>query len=335
MQFLTRPFLLIVFLLLACASVQAQSLKKIKVTIPVPGLVFLPLYVGVEKGFFAKHGLDVEIISTSGDGPDVDALISGSVEFTVSTPNRLMTAYEQGKPLWGIMNLGNRMGIDCLINKDVATKLNISTATPIDQRVKALKGLTVAGTRPGAFSYLVLLGYAKRFGLEPQNDLQVIGVGGGNAMLLAVENNQVAVGCSGSPMVELGVQRGKTVKFTDNLTGEDPAYDDFLFEVMYVRPDYAKANPDVVRSMTAAMLESVSYTMDASEADYLPILRKYFSGTPDDLLLAGMRNTRQIFKRDARISDAEVNKASDFLIQTGALSKRPPPSAITTNQFLP
>ena len=77
---------------------QAQApLQKIRVTIPVPVLPFYPLYVARDHGDFAKQGLDVEIITTSGDGPDVDALIAGSVQFTVSTPNRLFMAYEQGQ----------------------------------------------------------------------------------------------------------------------------------------------------------------------------------------------------------------------------------------------
>jgi NitT/TauT family transport system substrate-binding protein len=180
----------------------AEAATPIKVTVPVVGLAFYPLYVGIEKGIFAKHGLDVEVVSTSGDGPDVDALISGDAQFTVSTPNRLMTAYEQGKPLWGIMSVANRMAIDCFANKEVMTKLGISTATPIDKRFQALKGQTVAGTRPGAFTYLLLVGYAKRFGLEPQKDIQIIGVGGGASMLGAVENNQAAVACSASPAQE-------------------------------------------------------------------------------------------------------------------------------------
>ena len=62
----------------------AQSVQQLRVTIPVIGMNFLPLFVAVDKGLFAKEGFDVEIISTSGDGPNIDALIAGSVQFTIS-----------------------------------------------------------------------------------------------------------------------------------------------------------------------------------------------------------------------------------------------------------
>src|SRR4051812_2647899 len=108
----------------ASTPVGAQkSVKKVRVTIPVPVLTFYPLYVARDRGIFSQHGLDVEIIQTSGDGPDVDALISGSVEFTVSTPNRLFMAYEQGRPLLAVANLGNLMAIECWMNKEVAESL--------------------------------------------------------------------------------------------------------------------------------------------------------------------------------------------------------------------
>src|SRR5262245_10015476 len=118
-----------------------QTLKPLRVTIPVIGMNFLPVFVAADKGLFAKEGFDVEIISTSGDGPDVDALIAGSVQFTISTPNRLLTSYEQGKPLLAIMNMANRNAIDCVINKDVAARVGITENTPLDQKLKALKGL--------------------------------------------------------------------------------------------------------------------------------------------------------------------------------------------------
>jgi NitT/TauT family transport system substrate-binding protein len=318
------------------SPVQAQALKKIKVTIPVPALTFYPLYVGRDRGFFAKQGFEVEIIQTSGDGPDVDALISGSVEFTVSTPNRLFMAYEQGKPLLAVANLGNRMAIECWMNKEVATNLGVSVDSPLEQRIKALKGLTVAGTRPGAFTYLLLVEYAKRFGLEPQKDVKIIGIGGPAAMIPAVENNQVALACTGSPAPELAVARGKAVPFTNNINGGDPAYNNFLFELLYVRPEFAQKEADTVRRMIRGFIEAIEFIHDGPDEDQLAVLKKNFSGAPDDILLAAMKNMRPIFVRDARITEESVTKAGNFMLQTGVVTKLPPSwTTIATNEFLP
>jgi len=317
-------------------SAQAQApLRKVRVTIPVPVLTFYPLYVARDRGLFAKQGLDVEIIQTSGDGPDVDALISGSVDFTVSTPNRLFMAYEQGKPLLAVANLGNLMAIECWMNKDVANKLDISLKTPLEQRLKALKGLTVAGTRPGSFTYLLLVEYAKRVGLVPQKDLQIIGIGGPSAMIPAVENNQISVACNGSPAPELAIARGHAVPFTDNLNGGDPAYQNFLFELLYVRPDLAKSDPELVRKMIRGFIDAIAFIQDGSDADQLTILKKDFSGASDEVLLASMKHMRPIFIRDVRITEESVNKAGQFMLQTGVVSKLPKWTDVSSNEFLP
>jgi NitT/TauT family transport system substrate-binding protein len=134
----------------APGAANAQTLKKIKITIPVPAFGFYPLYVGVDEGYFAKEGYDVEIVSTAGDGPDVDALIAGSVQFSLSTPNRLLSAHEQGKSLLAVMTTANRMGIECLMNKAFAERNGLKPETPLAEKLKALKGQVIAGTRPGA-----------------------------------------------------------------------------------------------------------------------------------------------------------------------------------------
>ncbi|MDB5806808.1 MAG: nitrate transporter substrate-binding protein [Betaproteobacteria bacterium] len=324
---------------LACAALlqpaAAAELRKTKVTIPVTVLNFYPLYAGVEKGYFAKEGLDLEIISTSGDGPDVDALISGSVDFTVSTPNRLMTSHAQGKPLLGIMNVGNRMSMECFMNKEIATGLGVSLQMPLDKRLAALKGLTLAGTRPGAFSYLLPLSYAKRAGYVPQKDVQLVGVGGGPGMIAAVENKNVAVACGASPLIEMAVARGKSVVFTENIRGVDPAFENFLYEVLYVRPDFAAKEPETVRKMIRGLLAAIKFIQTAPDAEQLPIMKKYFGGAPDDILLQALSTTKLGFRADGRITDEAVKKAADFLIQTGAITSAPAAKDITSNAFLP
>jgi NitT/TauT family transport system substrate-binding protein len=323
----------------ACAALlqpaQGQELRKTKVTIPVAALNFYPLYAGIAKGYFAKEGLDLEIIATAGDGPDVDALIAGSVDFTVSTPNRLMTSHQQGKPLLGIMNVGNRMAMDCWMNKDIATGLGVSLQMPLDKRLASLRGLTLAGTRPGAFSYLLPMAYAKRAGLVPQKDVQLVGVGGGPGMIAAVENKQVAVACGSSPLPEMAVARGKAVMLTENIKGNDTTYDNFLFEVLYVRPDFAAKEPETVRKMTRALLESIKFIKTAPDAEQLPILKKYFSGAPDEILLQSLGTAKGTFRSDGRITDEAVKKAADFLVQTGAITSAPTAKEITSNAFLP
>lgn len=314
---------------------RAQAAQKIRVTIPTPSVLFYPLYYAQQNGAFAKEGLDIEVIVTNGDGPDVDAVISGSVQFAISTPNRLFTSFEQGRPLKAAMMLAQRMAIDCAMNKQVADKLGITASTPLEQRLKAMKGLTVAGTRPGAFTYVLLQTYGKRVGLEAQKDFQLIGVGGANSMLPALENNQIAVGCTGSPFTELAVSRGKAIRFTNNAGGADPAFDDFLFELVYARPDFLAENGETTRKFLRGLLAAVGDILDTPSAQHIPRLRTLFGGASDEVLLDSFENTKKVYKRDGVITPASVQKAGAFMLETGSIKTPATYEQVATNDYLP
>jgi NitT/TauT family transport system substrate-binding protein len=316
------------------SAARAQERQKIKITVPTISTIFYPLYYGQDKGIFAKENMEIEVISTNGDGPDVDAVISGSAQFAISTPNRLFTSFEQGKPLKAIGMLARRMAIDCAMNKQVADKLGVTTAMPLEARLKAMKGLTVAGTRPGAFTYVLLDIYGKRVGLTAQKDFQLIGVGGLASMLPALENNQIAIGCTGSPFTELAVSRRKAIRFTNNARGDDPAFDDFLFEMIYARPEYLQQNGDTVRGFLRALFTSVGQILDTPSADHMPMLKKLYSGVPDDVMLETFENTKRIYSRDGIVTPASVQKAGAFMVESGAVKTPATFEQVADNGFL-
>jgi len=320
----------------APGAADAQSLKKIKITIPVPAFGFYPLYAGVDQGFFAKEGYDVEIISTAGDGPDVDALIAGSVDFSLSTPNRLFTAHEQGRTLLAVMTTTNRLGIECIMNKEFAESKGLKPDSPLMDQLKALKGETISGTRPGAFTYLTAILYAKRAGLEPQKDVKVIGVGGPGSMIAALENKQTVFACTASPTPEMAEARKKSYQVTKNLAGGDPETDDFMYQILYVRPDYAQKNPAVVRSIVGGLLKAIAYIKDTPGQAQLPAIRKHFPGVPDDVALIMLENNKPAYKGDGVTTERSVERAYNFLKGAGILKAGVPDwKAIVSNDYLP
>ncbi len=317
------------------ALAQAKPMQKLRMAIPVPALVFYPIYVAQDKGFFAAEGIEMEVISTQGDGPDVDALIAGSVQFTASTPNRLMTAFEQGKPLKAVMSMSNKMGIHCFMNKESAEKAGITEGMAFNEKLKRLKGLTVGGTRPGAFSYVIAVDYAKRGGLVPQKDVKIVGVGGGPQMLAAVENKQVDAGCFASPVVELAVSRGKSVWFANNALDEDKAFSEFLFELVYVLPEYAKQNPETVRKVLRALVKGNEWILNATPQQHLEVLKKRFETVDTKVLLDSMANVRAAIIPSGCISPKSLQAAADFMKRVDQLKKDVPFNAVVDNSFLP
>ncbi len=81
--------------------VQAQTkptspTTKIRITGSGPSLSYLPIYVAIQKGFFARRGFDIELIQMS-PNLSVSALLSRAVDYT-TVPSTVATAAARGAP---------------------------------------------------------------------------------------------------------------------------------------------------------------------------------------------------------------------------------------------
>ena len=324
----------LVLSVLACPPISSAQQIDLRITIPVKALLYYPVLAARDLGYFTEEGVNMDIVVTQGDGPDVDALISGSVQFAATTPNRLLTAYEQGKSLLGVMTISKRIAVNCFMNKEKANAIGVTESTPIDEKFQKLKGLVIGGTRPGAFTNLLATNYIMRGGMVPQQDAKVIGVGAGPAMLAALENKQIDVGCIASPTPEIAVSRGKSIMLVNNTLGWDKEFEEFLFAVLYVKPEYAKANPEIVRKVIRALQKANAYVVDTPFAEQLPVLQKEFGELDPAILREALTNTQSAIERSGTISQRSVEAAEKLFLSVGVISKPIPWDAVTDNSFL-
>src|SRR5262245_39132638 len=70
---------------------------KIRLAVPSPSLSYLPIYVAVRKGFFAKRGFDMEVIQMAA-GLTAPALLNRAIDYT-TVPSGVATAGARGAPL--------------------------------------------------------------------------------------------------------------------------------------------------------------------------------------------------------------------------------------------
>jgi NitT/TauT family transport system substrate-binding protein len=70
---------------------------KIRLAVPSPSLSYLPIYVALQKGFFARRGFDMEVIQMAA-GLTVPALLNRAIDYT-TVPSGVATAGARGAPL--------------------------------------------------------------------------------------------------------------------------------------------------------------------------------------------------------------------------------------------
>ena len=319
----------------APAVLRAQGLTKVRITQPADSLTYMPVYVGRARNMFKEAGLDVEVVVTRGDGPDVQALMAREVEFTATPPHHLFTLYLQNRKLLGVCGIMGRCGINLVIGKAAAKERGVTEQSPIADKLKALKGLTIGASAPGSLTYNMAEWYIKRAGLKPQADAKVVASGTGAAAIAAMKNNIVSAYAFSSPLTDQLVNVGAADWLINNTLGQDPELKEFLHAVIYVRPDYAESNADVVRRMVGVLVKASGWIRATPAPEVAKSIRSFFASLEEPVYNSAVANVREAIIADGRMTVAGADAYQKVLLETGHLKEKVAFDAVFSNRFLP
>ena len=319
---------------LGAFALPVQAQRKVKMTIPVVAHSMTPVYIAQSKGFFSSEKLDLDITSTGGGGPDIRALIAGDVEFSFTTGDNVILAHQEGKRLVMVMSALNKVLINWAMHKETAKAKGVTESMPLDQKIKALKGLTVGVTNPGALTAHLAAFVIRKAGYNPQQDVQIIPVGAGPTWLAALENRKVDVALTAPPVPETAISRGFAVMFINNAKGEDPSIPEFLMENLIARPETVNKDPDLVRRMVRALTRANQWAIKNGAEQVADALKPFMAKTPAELLLSGAAAVLPALNSDGRTSERSFQVTQDILEQAGILKKRATYAELVNNEFL-
>ena len=326
--------LVLVALVGAGGLANAQAVKKVKMTIPVIAHSMLPVFLAQNKNYFAEEKLEVEVNSTNGGGPDIRALIAGDVDFSFTTGDNVILAHQEGKKLTMVMSGLNKLFINWAMHKDAAKSKGIVESTPLAEKIKALKGMTIGVTNAGALTSHLASFVVRKAGLNPQSDVNVVPVGSGPTWLAALENRKVDVALTAPPTPDMAISRGFAMLFINNAKGEDPSISEFLMENLIVRPETATKDADTVRRMVRALTRANQWALKSTPEQVAEALKPSMTTIAADLLLSGVKAVLPTLSGDGRTSEKSVQITQDILEQAGILKKRAPYSELVNNDFL-
>src|SRR5205807_2490322 len=83
------------------APSSGSALEKTHLTIglAVPGATYLPLYVAVDEGTFAKQGIEADVVEFRGGADVIRGVVSGSVDVGVVALAEITSGIDAGQPL--------------------------------------------------------------------------------------------------------------------------------------------------------------------------------------------------------------------------------------------
>jgi ABC-type nitrate/sulfonate/bicarbonate transport system substrate-binding protein len=156
--------------LLDAFPVSAQT--TVRVAVAGAQAASIPFNVGTRKGIFAKHGLNVEMISIANGQTAARAQLSGSVQLATSNAVGFFYLVQQGAESVGIASWNNSSPYS------LASRVKIKD-------ISGLKGKRLASSGAGGRSDAFIKFMMTKVGLDPRKDIQILSLTGGSAVRLA------------------------------------------------------------------------------------------------------------------------------------------------------
>lgn len=151
-------------------SATAETLLRVATPGALTGA--LPIYLGSKKGIFQKYGLNVEVIATRNEQMNMQALMSGSVQFLTSSSTGLFYLGRQGLDAVGLCSWNN------------GSPYSLGSRVKIKD-LKDLKGRKIASSGAGGRADAFIRFMLAKAGLDARTDAQIVPLSGGSAVRLA------------------------------------------------------------------------------------------------------------------------------------------------------
>ena len=226
--------------LFAPALVGAETLKAGYIS---KDLNYLPFFIAQKKGFHAKEGIAVDLVSIGRPDIQLQALVAGELHFGNFNADNLI--------IWNERTNGN---LKVAAGSSNAAPYVLIGAKNI-KRLEDLKGqrLGVASLTGGATS--ILIAYLKSKGLLYPRDFSLSIIAGGTpARLSALESGAVAGAVLVIPFSDIALDRGF------NKLGETTeVISNYQFNNININPAWAEKNRPAVIKFIKAHIQTLRY----------------------------------------------------------------------------
>ena len=306
---------LLLFVAAVGAVAEGAEATRIRVGYPSPSASFFPLFATKEAGLFEKYGLDTEMIYVQGVQL-VQVHVAGQLEVaTISSVVYLQAAVE-GADLVQIAS-----SIDGQLMK---VMVHASITKPQD-----LKGKTLAVTRFGSLTDLLIRPALKNWGLEPQKDVKLIQIGRMPDIATAISQRTVDGGVISFPTSVLAEKLNIKTLY-------DFAESDFALPAttVVISRRYGKSHRDEVLRFLKAYIEGTQRLFADRELG-IRALRKY-GGISDRDLLASTYDlfTSRYIKKTPNVNLKGIENSLNLIAESNPKAKGHKPEEFMDTSFM-
>jgi len=275
---------------------QSAELTRIRVGYPSPSANFFPLFATKEANLFEKYGFEPEMIYVQGVQL-IAVHVAGQLDFSSVSGLVFLQASVEGSDLMLLASSNDSQPMKLMVHSGITGP-------------KDLKGKTVAVTRFGSLTDLLLRPVLKNWGLEAQKDVKLLQIGRLPDMVTAIAQKKVDGGVISFPnslqAEKLGIKT--LLDFADSGL-------DIPSTTVVASRKYANSHRDIVLRFLKAYIEGTRRLLTDRELG-IRALQKY-GGISDREMLATTYDlfTTRYTKKVPKINPKSVETALNLLAE--------------------
>lgn len=298
------------------------GLNKIKVNEVTRSVFYAPQYVAISEGFFAKHGIDIDL--TTGQGADavMTAVLANQCDIGFAGPEASIYVYNEGKE--------DYTEVFAQLTKKDGSFLISKTKTD-NFSWQDLKGKTVIPGRKGGVPYMTLEYVLKKNGIDPQKDLTLDDSIKFDLMAGAFASGNADYVTLFEPTASLtqSQNKGYIVASVGKEAGEIP------YTAYFAKKSYIKNNENIIQNFTDAIYEGQKWVKSHSANEIAKSIQSFFPSTDIDQLTAAIKSYQDIdaWSDTPILKEEAFNRLQDVMTMAGELKNTVPYDKIINNSY--
>jgi len=310
--------LMLALLVPASFAAPASAAETLRVGKAVPeAFSFVPLDIGIRKGFFAKYGIEIEISAFAGDARMQQAMASDSLDIALGS-GPAMAFIVKGSPIKGIAALGNApLLLTLVVRPDDSVKT-----------VGDLKGRRVSVSTVGSLTYWLVSETSRQQGWGPDG-IAITPMGATQPQIAALKRRDTD-GMVTDMSTALTLEKNHEARI---LTRFGHLVKDFHIHVIFARDKLIAQKPEALRGFLKGWFETIAF-MRANKAETVKIAMDVL-GKDAEITMRTYDELMPMFSNDGRFSAAALDVLAKSYVELKVLPEVPDAAKLYTEAFLP
>ncbi len=297
----------------------AIAAEKLRVGKAVPeAFSFVPLDIGIKKGFFQKYGVEAESIAFAGDAKMQQAMASDSIEVALGS-GPAMAFIVKGAPVKAIAAMaGPPLLLTLVVRRDDDT-----IKTPAD-----LKGKRISVSTAGSLTYWLVSETSRQQGWGP-NGIVISPMGATQPQIAALKRKEIdGMVTDISTALTLEREGGMRIlmRFGDLVK-------DFHIHVIFATNKAIAERPDALRNFLKGWFETIAF-MRKNKAETVAIAKDVINKDPE-ITAETYDSLMPMFSDTGHFDRKALGVLAKSYVELKLLDSEPDPKQLYTETLLP